>query len=61
MLTQSAASRLRIADMDGDGRNDLLSAGASLNGVLLWRQNAAGALEAPLVVPDGTAVDHGGG
>lgn len=47
VLPMSAAGRLRIVDVDGDGRRDLLGAGGSQSDVLYWRQDGSGVLEAP--------------
>lgn len=47
VLPMAAAGRLRIVDVDGDGRRDLLGAGGGQSEVLYWRQDGSGALEAP--------------
>lgn len=47
VLPMSAAGRLRIVDVDGDGRRDLLGAGGGQSEVLYWRQDGSGALETP--------------
>ncbi|MFT3957326.1 MAG: FG-GAP-like repeat-containing protein [Piscinibacter sp.] len=50
LLSMAATGYLRIADIDGDGRLDLLSSGGGQPGVLYWRQDTNGSLEAPRTV-----------
>lgn len=49
--------RLRIADLDADGRLDLMGIVTSQDHALLWRQGTDGRLEPPRSVPIGHAGD----
>lgn len=43
-LSQAASGKLRLADLDGDGRTDLVGAGGNAPIVSAWRQDATGTL-----------------
>ena len=43
-LPQAASGKLRLADLDGDGRIDLVGAGGNSSIVNVWRQDATGTL-----------------
>jgi hypothetical protein len=43
-LAHPASSRLRIADVDGDGRLDLVGVGGGVSKVVIWRQTPGGDL-----------------
>jgi hypothetical protein len=55
-LVGTDAGKIRIADMDGDGRDDIVGVGWGSGTVTIWRQQPGGGF-----VASGYRLDHGGG